>query len=110
MHIFNVFKLSEFGNFLSFVSHCYSVVRSTLSVLMLIVSMVLPVRVVLVVSIWEPFSCFLLYSDHLLYHAYEFFIVSRVLFAEVLKLPLGHDPMGESFDYFSFGDVLYLST
>jgi hypothetical protein len=93
-----------------FVSHRYGVVRSTLSVLMPIVSMILPVRVVSVVSIREPFSCFLLYSDHLLYYVSEFFIVSRVLFVEVLKLPLGHDPVGESFDYFSFSDVIYLST
>jgi hypothetical protein len=27
-----------------------------------------------------------------------------------LKLPLGHDPLGESFDYFSLSDVMYLST
>jgi hypothetical protein len=40
----------------------------------------------------------------------ELFIVSRVLFAKVLKLPLGHDPVGESFNYFSFNDVMYLST
>jgi hypothetical protein len=40
----------------------------------------------------------------------EFFIISQVLFAKVLKLPLGHDPMGEGFDYFSFSDVMYLST
>jgi hypothetical protein len=75
-----------------------------------IVSMILPVWVVSVVSIREPFSYFLLCSDHLLYCASEFFIVSRVLFAEVLKLPLGHDPVGESFDYFSFSDVRYLTT
>jgi hypothetical protein len=75
-----------------------------------IVSMVLSVRVVSVVSIREPFSCFLLCSDHLLYCASEFFIVSQVLFAKVLKLSLGHDPVGEGFDYFSFSDVVYLST
>jgi hypothetical protein len=109
MHIFNIFELSEFGFFL-FVSHRYGVVWNTLSVLMPIVLMILPVRVVLVVSIREPFSCFLICSDHLLYCASEFFIASRVLFVEVLKLPLGHDPVGESFDYFSFSDVIYLST
>jgi hypothetical protein len=27
-----------------------------------------------------------------------------------LKLPLGHDPVGESFDYLLFGDVVHLST
>jgi hypothetical protein len=75
-----------------------------------IVLMVLPVQVVSVVSIQEPFSCFLLCSDHLFYCASELFIVSQVLFAKVLKLPLGHDPVGESFDYFSFSDVMYLST
>jgi hypothetical protein len=77
---------------------------------MLIVSMILLVRIVSVVSIWEPLSCFLLCSDHPFYCASEFFIISWVLFAKVLKLPLGHDPVGESFDYFSFSDVMYLST
>jgi hypothetical protein len=72
-----------------------------------IVSMILPVRVVSVISIWEPFSCFLLCSDHLTYCASKFLIVSWVFFVEVLKLPLGHDPMGEGFDYFSFSDVMY---
>jgi hypothetical protein len=75
-----------------------------------IVSMILPVQVVLVVSIREPFSHFLFRSDHLFYCASEAFIVSRVLFAKILKLPLGHDPVGEGFDYFSFSDVMYLST
>jgi hypothetical protein len=75
-----------------------------------IVSMILPVRVVSIVSIREPFSCFLICSDHLLYCASKFFIASQVLFVEVLKLPLGHDLVGESFDYFSVNDVIYLST
>jgi hypothetical protein len=74
-----------------------------------IVLMVLPIRVVSVVSIQESFSCFLLYSDHLFYYASKLFIISQVLFAKVLKLPLDHDLMGESFDYFSFSDVMYLS-
>jgi hypothetical protein len=75
-----------------------------------IVSTILPVWIISVVSIREPFLCFLLYSDHVLYCTSEFFIVSQVLFAEVLKLPLGHDPVGEGFDYFLFSDVMYLST
>jgi hypothetical protein len=75
-----------------------------------IVLMVLPVWVVLVVSIREPLSCFLFCCDHLLYCVSELFIVFWVLFAKVLKLPLGHDPMGESFDYLSFSNVVYLST
>jgi hypothetical protein len=75
-----------------------------------IVSMVLPDWVVLVISIREPLSCFLFYSDHLLYCVSELFIVFWVLFAKVLKLPLGDDPVGESFDYLSFGNVVYLST
>jgi hypothetical protein len=72
--------------------------------------MILPIRVISVVSIREPFSCFLFCSGHLFYCASELFIVSRVLFTKVLKLSLGHDPMGESFDYFTFSDVVYLST
>jgi hypothetical protein len=39
----------------------------------------------------------------------EFFVISRVLVAKVLKLRLGHDTMAEGFDYFSFSDVVYLS-
>jgi hypothetical protein len=72
------------------------------------VSMILPIRVVSV-SIWEPFSHFLLRSDHLFYYTSEHFVVSRVLFAKIFKLPLGHDHVGEGFDYFSFSDVMYLS-
>ena len=110
MHVFNVVKLSRFGKLPWFVSHCYGVVLSTFSFLMSDVSMILLVRVVSVVSIQEPFLCLLLCSNHLFYCASEFFIVSWVLFAEVLKLPPSHDSVRESFDYFSFGDVMYLST
>ena len=74
------------------------------------VSMILLVRVVSVVSIREHFSYLLLCSNHLFYCVSEFFIVSRVLFVDVLKLPPSHDSVRESFDYFSFGDVMYLST
>jgi hypothetical protein len=75
-----------------------------------IVSMIFPVRVVSIVSIREPFSCFLLCSDHIFYCASKLFIVSWVLFAKVLKFSLDHDPVGESFNYFSFSDVMYLGT
>jgi hypothetical protein len=75
-----------------------------------IVSMILPVRVVSVVSIREPFSRFLFRSDHLFYCVSKLFIISRVLFLKILKMPLGHDPVGEGFDYFSFSDVMYLGT
>ena len=95
MHVFNVFVPSGFRKFLRFVGHRYGVVGSTLSFLMRNVSMILPVKVVSVVSIQEPFSCFLLYSDHLLYCASEFFIVSWVFFAKVLKLPPSHDSVRE---------------
>jgi hypothetical protein len=71
---------------------------------------ILLIWVVSVVSIWEPFLSLFLCNDHLFHCAPEFFIISWVLFAKVLKLPLGHDPMGEGFDYFSSSDVVYLST
>ena len=71
--------------------------------------MILLVRVVLVVSLREPFSCFFFCSNHLFYCSSEFFIVSRIFFAEVLKLPPSHDSVRESFNYFSFGDVMHLS-
>jgi hypothetical protein len=54
-----------------------------------IISMILSVKVVLVVLIWKSFSGLLLRSDHLFYRELEFFVASRVLFAEILKLPLG---------------------
>ena len=79
------------------------------SVCSAIISDILLVQVVLVVSIREPFSCLLLCSNHLFYYASEFFIVSRIFFAEILKLPPSHDFVRESFDYFSFDDDMYLS-
>jgi hypothetical protein len=85
-----------------------------LSILMSIVSIILPIQVVSVVisivSIWKSFPRLLFCGDHLFYCASELFIVSWVFFAKVLKLPHGHDPMGESLDYLSFSDVMYLST
>ena len=111
MQVFNVMiRSSGLGKLPWFVSHCYGVVLSTFSFLMSDVSKILFVRVVSVVSIREPFSCLLLCCNHLFYCASEFFIVSWVFFAEVLKLPPGHDSVRESLDYFSFGDVMYLST
>jgi hypothetical protein len=40
----------------------------------------------------------------------EFFVASWVLFAEILELQLGKNPIGESFNDLSFSDVVYLST
>jgi hypothetical protein len=40
----------------------------------------------------------------------EFFIISWVLFAKILKLPFNHDPVRKGFNYFSFDDVMYLGT
>jgi hypothetical protein len=40
----------------------------------------------------------------------EFFIASWVLFAEILELPLGQNPIGEIFNDLPFSDVMYLST
>ena len=110
MHVFNVVIRSGFGKLPWFVSHRYGVVWSMFSFLMSDVSMILLVRVVLVVSIWEPFSCLLFCGNHPFHCASEFFIVFWVFFAEVLKLPPSHDSVRESFDYFSFSDVMYLST
>ena len=110
MHVFNVVIPSGFGKLPWFVSRRYGVVWSTFPFLMSAVSMILSVRVVLVVSIREPFSCLLLCSNHFFYCASEFFIVSQIFFAKVLKLPPSHDSVRESFDYFSLGDVMYLSS
>ena len=110
MHVFNVVIPSGLGKLPWFVSYRYGVVWSTFSLLVSVVSMILLIRVVSVVSIRKPFSCLLFCSNHLFYCSSEFFIVSRVFFAEVLKLPPSHDSMRESFNYFSFGDVMYLSS
>jgi hypothetical protein len=70
----------------------------------------------MIAEIPYPLGCphlsfgYLLSCLHCFYCVSEFFIISQVLFAKVLKLPLGLDPMGESFDYFSFSNVMYLST
>jgi hypothetical protein len=40
----------------------------------------------------------------------EFFVASWVLFAKILELPLGQNPIGESFNDLLFSDVVYLST
>ena len=92
------------------IRNCYCVVWTTLSLLMSAVSRILPVRVISVVSIRESFSCLLLCSNHLFHCLSEFFVVSWIFFAEVLKLPPSHDSVGESFDYFSLCDVMYLSS
>ena len=110
MHVFNVVISSGLGKLPWFVNYHYGVVWSTFSLLVSVVSMILLIRVVSVASFQEPFSCLLLRSNHFFYCASEFFIVSRVLFAEILKLPPSHDSMRESFDYFSFGNVMYLCT
>jgi hypothetical protein len=59
--------------------------------------------------IWEPLPGSLLYSNDLLDHALELFIGLRVLFIEVLKLPLGQYPAGEIFNNFSLGNIMNLS-
>ena len=111
MQVFNVMiRSSGLGKLPWFVSHCYGVVLSTFSFLMSDVSMILLVRVVSVVSIRESFSYLFLCGNHLFHCSSEFFIVSWVFFAEVLKLPPSHDSVRESFDYFSLCDVMYLSS
>jgi hypothetical protein len=51
--------------------------------------MILSFRVVPVVLIWKSFSGLLLRSDHPFHRALEFFVASRVLFVEIIDLPLG---------------------
>jgi hypothetical protein len=68
------------------------------------------VRVVPVVSIWKSFPGFFFCSDHFLHRALEFLIALRVLFVEIMELPLSRDSIGESLNDLSFSDVVYLST
>ena len=109
-HIFNVVISSGLGKLSWFVSRRHGVVWSTFSFLMSAISMILLFRIVSVASIREPFSCLLFCSNNLYYCSSEFFIVSWIFFAEVLKLPPSHDSVRESFDYFSLCDVMYLSS
>ena len=108
-YVFDVVISSGFGKLLWFVSHCHGVVWSTFSFLMSAISMILVVCVVSIASIREPLSCLLFCRNHLFYCSSEFFVVSQIFFAEVLKLPPSHDSVRESFNYFSFGDVMHLS-
>jgi hypothetical protein len=109
-HVFKILKLSWFGKLLGFVCYDHGVVVSALSALLLVALMVSFVRVVPVVSIWKSFLGFFFRSDHLLHHALEFIIASRVLFAKIMELPLSQDSIGESPNDLSFSDVVYLST
>jgi hypothetical protein len=109
-HVFKILKLPCFGKLLGFVCYGHGVVGSALSSLLLVALMVSAVRVVLVVLIWKSLLGFFFRSDHLRHCALEFFIASRVLFAEIIELPLSQDPIGESLNDLSFSDVMYLST
>jgi hypothetical protein len=110
VHIFNVVKLPRLGKLLCFVCYSHSVVGPAFPVLMPIILMIFSIRVILVVLIWKSFSSLLLCSDHPFHRVLEFFIASRVLFAKILELPLGQNPIGEIFNDLSFSDVMYLST
>ena len=109
-HVFKIIKLPWFGKVFGFVYYGHGVVGSALSAMLLVALMVSSVRVVPVVSIWKSFSGFFFRSDHLLHRALEFFIASRVLFAEIMELTLSQDSIGESLNDLSFSDVVYLST
>jgi hypothetical protein len=75
-----------------------------------IISMILSIRVVLIVLIWKSFLGLFLRSGHPFHRVLEFFVASWVLFAKILELPLGQNPIGESFNDLPFSDAMYLST
>jgi hypothetical protein len=110
VHIFKIVKFSRLEKLLCFICYDYSVVRPAFPVLMPIILIILSVRVAPVILIWKSFSGLLLCSDHPFHRALEFFVALRVLFVEILKLPLGYNSIGESFNDFSFSDVVNLST
>jgi hypothetical protein len=87
-HIFEIFKLPVFEELLSFVCHGHGVGWPTL-LIPSIVLIALLVGIILVVLIWEPFPRFFLCCNRLLNCTLEFFVVSRVLLAEITELPLG---------------------
>ena len=90
VHILNVIKLFGIGKRLLYLVYCsYGVVRSSLLALIPMPMVVLPVRVVPIILIQEPFSSLLFYSNHPLYRVLEVFICLHVLSIEIMKLSLG---------------------